>query len=582
VTEALSSPSSPAAALPGQTPPTGRSSATRRLGDVVVELGLAEREAVESSANRARQKRLTIGENLLAEGVLSPNQLARAVAERFGADHVDLAVFQVDPRAAARVQPSLARRYDAVPIAQLDERTLLVVTADPGNFLGLDDLATITGYEVRRAIASPESVQALLDRLEEVETPVSSPQSPVPRAEAPVETEAAPVIELRGAPDAPVAELVRSILGEAVDRGASDVHFEPVGEGMRVRFRVDGGVADAAAVEQAKVAGLVSRIKVMAGLDATQQSLPQEGRAVLTSDDGSLDLRVSTLPVVRGEAVVVRIGHRDRGLGTLDSLGMKASHLESLRAALHRPQGAVLVAGPRRSGASTTLRAAFSELNGADRTLASVEDPVERVLDGVKQVAIDPSAGLSFATALPALLRSDPDVVMVGEMRDRETAHMAIQAAAGGQLVLSALCVDDAPGAINRLTNAGIEPFLVASALECVVAQRLVRRLCDCKRPIEYSAEVLASNGFTAQDGRASAFEPTGCEDCGSTGYRGRAGLFELMRVSDNLRELVVERRTEDSEAVSAAAHGMRSLRDDGLEKIRTGVTSLAEVLRVL
>ena len=583
MTEALPSSSSPGAAPAGLTPPSGRATATRRLGDVVVELGLAPREAVEESAGRARQKRLTIGENLVAEGVLTPDQLARAVAERFGVDHVDLDVFQVDPQAVTRVQLSVARRYNAVPIAQIDDdRSLLVVTADPGNFLGVDDLATMTGFEVRRALASPESVAKLLDRLDGTESSVPSPQEPEPEPQ-PAPVEEAPVIELRGGvPDAPVAELVREILGDAVADGASDVHFEPVDEGLRVRVRIDGEVEDTTTVDSGSVPGLVSRLKVMAGLDSAQQELPQEGRAVLTAEDGNLDLAVSTLPVLRGEAVVVRIGRRDRGLETLDDLGVEAGELDLFRAGLKRLHGAVLVTGPRASGVSTSLRAAVSELRGAERTLASVEDPLERELAGVKQLQVDPAGGRTFPVALRAALRADPDVVMVSELRDRDTAQAAIQAAAGGQLVLAGMRVHDAAGAILRLTNAGVEPFLVASALEWVVAQRLVRRLCDCKQPAELTDAALVSNGFTPREGPTTAFEPAGCDNCGGSGYRGRVGLFEIMQVTDDLRELVAERRTADAVSVIAAAHGMRRLRDDGLEKVRDGATSLAEVLRVL
>jgi type IV pilus assembly protein PilB len=561
--------------VPGLIPPTTRTGAMRRIGDVIVQLGFAERGIVERVVNDGRARGIPLGQSLIEAGLVDSKQLAQALAERNGLHYVDLNVFDVDKGATALIDAGKARRYKTIPIAFLGEGGLLVATADPANLLALDDITMATGYDVRRAVASPEDIQALIAGLSTLEESVQEIHEEA-------EEDAAQVIELReSADEAPVVKLVHSIIADAVQRGASDVHFEPRAGDMRVRYRVDGVVFDSTTVPRTLVSGLVSRIKIMAALDIAEKRLPQDGRIGLSIDGHYVDLRVATLPVVRGESVVMRILDKTQVVVELDRLGMDAPERQRFLKAIRATNGAVLVTGPTGSGKTTTLYAAMNEVNSPDQTLITVEDPVEYELDGVKQVPVHQKSGLTFASGLRSLVRADPDVIMVGEVRDAETAGLAVEAALTGHLVLTTLHTNDAPLAPSRLIDMGIEPFLVAAGIECVVAQRLVRRLCDCKQPVKLSKAVLAENGFAAERG-FGAFEPGSCVRCGHTGYRGRIGLYEVMTMSAELRRLILEKRPADELRRVAQAEGMRTLRQDGLEKIRAGTTSVSEVLRVV
>jgi type IV pilus assembly protein PilB len=553
--------------------PTKRSGVKRRIGDVIVQLGFAEREVVEQVVERGRRDGLPLGQALLEAGVVNSSQLAQALAERNGLDYVDLNVFDVDTGAAAMIDGEKARRYRTVPIAFLAEQTLLIATSDPANLLALDDITMATGYEVRRAVASPEHIDGLIEQLGTLEGSVREIEDDHYEAE---------VIELReSADDAPVVKLVHAVIADAVRRGASDIHFEPRGGDMRVRFRVDGVVSDSMTVPRHLIAGLVSRIKIMAELDIATKRLPQDGRIGLSVDGTYVDLRVATLPVVRGEAVVMRVLDSRRIVMDLDGLGMEDDDRQRFDTALRASHGAILVTGPTGSGKTTTLYAGLTELNTPERTVVTVEDPVEYELDGIKQVQVNARTGLTFPTGLRAMLRADPDVVMVGEIRDRETAQIAIESALTGHMVLTTLHANDAPLAAARLIEMGIEPFLVTSSVGCVVAQRLVRKLCECRQPVKVTKAALAENGF--QHPRAiNAFEPGGCVQCAQTGYKGRTGIYEVMTLTDEIRRLILDAARHDELLAAARAQGMRTLHEAGLAKILQGVTSVPEVLRVL
>jgi type IV pilus assembly protein PilB len=559
--------------VPGLTPPTRQTGVKRRIGDVIVQLGFAERELVESVVERGRRDGLPLGQALMEAGVVNSAQLAQALAERNGLDYVDLNNFDVDKGAAAMIDGEKARRYRTIPIAFLAERTLLVATADPANLLALDDITMATGYEVRRAVASSEHIEALIDQLGTLEGSVHEIEDDEFEAQ---------VIELReSADEAPVVKLVHAVIADAVRRGASDIHFEPRGNDMRVRFRVDGVVSDSTTVPRHLVSGLVSRIKIMAELDIAEKRMPQDGRIGLSVDGNYVDLRVATLPVVRGEAVVMRILDSRAMVLDLDGLGMDEEDRHRFEAAIGATHGAILVTGPTGSGKTTTLYAGLTELNTPDRTIVTVEDPVEYELAGIKQVQVNEKTRLTFATGLRAMLRADPDVVMVGEVRDRETAQIAIESALTGHLVLTTLHANDAPLAAARLIEMGIEPFLVTSSVECVVAQRLVRRLCECKQPVKLTKAMLAENGFQQPRG-FTAYEPGACVRCAQTGYKGRTGLYEVMAMTDGLRRLILEGAGHDVLRAEAQANGTRTLHEAGLAKVKQGITSVAEVLRVL
>jgi type IV pilus assembly protein PilB len=558
--------------VPGLTPPTKRTDATRRIGDVIVQLGFAERERVEEVVDDGRRAGLPLGQALIEAGVVDSGQLAQALAERNGLDYVDLNVFDVDKGATSMIDGAKARRYRTIPIAFLAERTLLVATADPANLLALDDITMATGYEVRRAVASPEDIDALIEN-------IGTLAGSVHEVEEEVEAE---VIELReSADDAPVVKLVHAVIADAVRRGASDIHFEPRASDMRVRFRVDGVVFDSTTVPRHLVSGLVSRIKIMAELDIAEKRAPQDGRIGLSVDGHYVDLRVATLPVVRGESVVMRILDSRQVVMDLDRLGMGDDDRVRFESAIGATHGAILVTGPTGSGKTTTLYAGLTALNTPDRTIVTVEDPVEYEIEGVKQIQTHAKTGLSFATGLRALVRADPDVIMVGEVRDVETAQIAIEAALTGHLVLTTLHANGAPLAAARLIDMGIEPFLVTSSVECVVAQRLVRCLCECKVPVKVTKTMLVENGFDSPRG-FTAYEPGACVRCGQSGYKGRTGLYEVMTMTDALRRLILERASHDELRAEARRLGMHTLREDGLYKVRHGITSIPEVLRVV
>jgi len=504
---------------------------------------------------------------LLDAGALNHDGLSRALAERYGLDHLDLGAFSVDMSAANLVTTTAAKRYQAVPVTFADKRTLLVAMADPSNVLAVDDIAIMTGYEVRIAVAPPDDIATLISRLDRLEDAVTASDGQVEEEEGGAE-----VVDLRDtAEDAPVIKLVNQIVAQAVERGASDIHLAPDGRELRVRFRIDGVLQDVTTVARRMASGVVSRVKIMAELNIAERRLPQDGRVGLTVEGRHVDLRVVTLPSVHGEAVVLRVLDKDSVVVELDKLGMAEAERERFERAFHETHGAVLVTGPTGSGKSTTLYAALQRLNTVEKNIITVEDPVEYEM-----------AGLTFAAGLRSMVRADPDVIMVGEIRDRETAQIAVESALTGHLVLSTLHTNDAPSAISRLVEMGIEPFLVASALDCVVAQRLARKLCShCKRRTIIPAQILRDSGYKALVD-LEAYEPVGCRRCGGSGYRGRVGLYEVMDVSAEIQKLALERRPAEEIRDVAVRQGMRRLRDDGLEKVRQGRTSIAEIARVI
>jgi type IV pilus assembly protein PilB len=562
----------------GLTSPTRRGSSSRFLTDVIVEMGLVSRARVDEAIASSRSSGTTPERALVEEGALTNDGLARALAERYGLDHLDLGVFSVDMGAANLVTTTAAKRYQAVPVAFVDKRTLLVAMSDPSNVLAVDDIAIMTGYEVRVAVAAPDDILGLISRLDRLEDVVG--ESATGESEAEQQAEVVDLHET--ADDGPVIKLVNQIVAQAVELGASDVHLAPDGKEVRVRFRVDGVLQEITTVPRRMAAGVVSRVKIMSELDISERRLPQDGRVGLTVDGRHVDLRVVTLPSVHGESIVMRILDKDSVVMKLDKLGIEQHERERFEEAFHQAHGAVLVTGPTGSGKSTTLYAALQALNTPEKNIITVEDPVEYQVEGITQVQVSAKAGLTFSTGLRAMVRADPDVIMVGEIRDRETAQIAIESALTGHLVLSTLHTNDAPSAITRLIEMGIEPFLVASALDCVLAQRLVRMLCShCKQRTIIPADVLRRNGYKALVD-LEAYEPVGCRRCSGSGYRGRAGIYEVMSVSSEVRRLALERRPSEEIRDVAVHEGMRRLRDDGLEKVRRGRTSIAEIARVL
>jgi type IV pilus assembly protein PilB len=579
--------SSAAPALPieeqgtlGLTPPVQRGHSRGFITDVLLELGYVAEPVVRSAVEASRSAGKPPEALLLAQGAITEEQLARATAERYGLDHVDLAVYNVDLGAAALFPVAMARRYMAVPVGYVDSQTLLVAAADPANVLAADDIQIATGLDCRIAVSTRGDVEALLTRLGTLQSAAADAIITAEPEDA--ETELAPVTDMQAGPeDAPVVKLVYSVLAQAVGEGASDIHLEPEEGELRIRFRVDGVLKEAAHVPKRMIGAVISRLKIMSELDIAEKRVPQDGRVSVAVEERRIDLRVTTLPTQRGEGATIRILDESNSRRTLDDLGMDGSARARFEDAFRQSYGAVLVTGPTGSGKSTTLYAALGELNQVTKKIITIEDPVEYRIDGVNQINVNRKAGLDFATGLRSILRADPDIVMVGEIRDAETARIAVEAALTGHMMLSTLHTNDAPGAIPRLNEMGIETFLTASAVDCVVAQRLARKLCpSCKRRTMIPTEALAGAGIRA-GADVEGYEPVGCPRCANTGYRGRVGIYSAMSMSETIKELTIKRAAEPEIAAVAEEEGMLTLREDGVSKVRAGVTSLEEVLRV-
>jgi type IV pilus assembly protein PilB len=563
----------------GLTPPRVRGRSSGFVTDVLVDLGFVGDEAARQAIEAARTAGRPPEQLLIEQGAVTAEQLSRAVAERYGLDHVDLAAYQVDMAAANLISVNTARRYQALPVGFVDKETLLVAMADPTNVLAVDDIQIATALDCRVAVAAEEDIESLIGRLNTLQSAVSEA---VTEGEAEAGDELAEVADMEvSAEDAPVIKLVYSILGQAVGEGASDVHFEPDEEEMRVRFRVDGVLREAAHVPKRMISAVVSRVKIMSDLNIAEKRVPQDGRVSVTVEDRRVDLRVTTLPTQRGEGATIRILDKENAQRTLDDLGMDGEGRARFEESFRQSYGAVLVTGPTGSGKSTTLYAALQEINEVERNIITIEDPVEYRLSGINQINVNRKAGLDFATGLRSILRADPDIVMVGEIRDGETARISIEAALTGHMMLTTLHTNDAPGAITRLTKMGIEAFLIASAVDCVVAQRLARKLCShCKRRTIVPPQALADAEIRV-GGDLEAYEPVGCSRCNQSGYKGRVGIFSVMRMGDRIKEMIVAQAPEAEIAAVSREEGMLTLREDGIGKVRAGLTSLEEVLRV-
>jgi type IV pilus assembly protein PilB len=551
------------------------------ITDAIVQLGYASQEHVDQAIMQSRTAGKRPEELLLEQGTIDSEQLTRATAERYGLDFIDLSLFSVDMGAANLISVKSARRHGALPISYVDESTLLLAMADPTNVLALDDVQMATGMNCAVAVAPYHDIEGLITKLGTMQNTVADAIAEGDEEDG-AEHGPAEITDIRAsAEDGPVIKLVNSILGQAVAEGASDIHFEPDDGDMRIRFRIDGVLQESARVPKRMVLGVVSRIKIMSELDIAEKRLPQDGRVAVKIDNRRIDLRVTTLPTQTGEGASIRILDEADALRTLDDLGMDGDQRVRFEKSFQKPYGAVLVTGPTGAGKSTTLYAALQELNGVDRHVVTIEDPVEYRLPGVNQIGVHRKAGLTFATGLRSVLRADPDVIMVGEIRDSETARIAIEAALTGHMVLTTLHTNDAPAAITRLQEMGIESFLTSSAVECIVAQRLARLLCaHCKKRVVIPQASLTESGFrVATD--LEAYEPVGCGRCHGSGYKGRLGIYSVMVLSEHLKEMVVSMTPEAEIAAAAIQEGMLTLRQSGLEKVRAGLTSIGEVARV-
>ena len=548
------------------------------LGQILVEQGYILSEQLEMALKEQTATNLRIGEILVKNGWVTEKDLAEAISKQTKYPFVSLAMFRPMQEAIETIPESMARRLEVVPLS-IDENAnkLTIAISDPFNILALDEIRMITGMDldimiatlsdIKRAIESFYSVKSSIDRalIEVVEEE---------SAEFDLSREEAVSID-----DAPVVKLVNTILGQAVENGASDVHVEPFESETRVRYRIDGVLFDMLSFPKHLHPPVSSRIKIMSGMDIAEKRHPQDGRILLRAAGRRIDIRVSSLPAIYGEKLVMRLLDQATAMVGLEKLGLDPEEKVALDKIIEVPYGIILVTGPTGSGKSTTLYSILQTLNSYDVNITTVEDPVEYTITGVNQVQINEKAGLTFDTVLRSILRQDPDIILVGEMRDTETAQLAVRAALTGHLVLSTLHTNDAPSSIIRMVDMGIPPFLVSSSVVAVIAQRLVRKLCpSCKMPYELPRDVAESLGL---DGLTTVYKPGGCDECRGTGYKGRTAIFEIMPMTEEIRRAVMTGATSDDLRAMAIRQGMRALRVSGAKKVKDGITSADEVLSV-
>ena len=553
--------------------------AGQRLGQLLMRAGVITEAQLNDALEVHRAAGSPIGRVLVDLGYASQGDILSVMAKQIGIEYIDFVERRPQPPALALVSREMAARYTLMPV-EITDNVLLVAMADPQNVLALDDLRILTGHDIKPAISTKEDI---LQAIEEFYRVAEHAEEDLFLGTDDISDEE--LSALTGVEsEAPAVKLVNYIIQKAVADRASDIHIEPQENDLRVRFRVDGVLHEAMPPAPKSIqTSIISRFKIMADMDIAESRKPQDGHCAVTVGGHKVDFRVSTLPTVYGERVVLRILRKDSILLRLSDLGFLPQSLKRFESSFTKPYGAILVTGPTGSGKSTTLYAAVNVLNEPSRHIITAEDPVEYRLPGVNQCQINQRAGLSFARALRSFLRCSPDVILVGEIRDQETAQIAIESALTGHLVLSTLHTNDAAGAVTRLTEMGVEPFLVSSAVDCVLGQRLARRLCsDCKQEWTPRPEVLIEAGFDADNLPEKVYRGVGCRKCGGTGYRGRLGVHEVLLMSEEISRLCVDEAPAEAIRQVAIEQGMLTLRKDGLEKVRSGQTSIEEIVRVI
>lgn len=553
-----------------------------RLGRLLLESNLIDETQLEEALLEQQGSGKSLGRVFIDKGMLTEGQLTSVLAEQIGIKYVDLNTYPIDPDAANAIDINLARRYTMCPIAY-ENGKIVVAMADPTNVFALDDIRISTAMEVMPVVCTRDEIKGAIDRYIHSATDMEEAIEELPSID--LEEEAEEDLKEAGE-EAPIVKYVNLIITEAVQEKASDIHIEPGEKDVRIRYRIDGVLHEIRRSPRRIHPGLVSRIKILASMNIAERRVPQDGRFSTDAAGQPMDLRVATLPTVHGEKIVLRLLDRTSIFISLAELGMEKGPLEVFSNSFKKPYGTVIVTGPTGSGKTTTLYAALSELNRREVNVITVEDPVEYQMKGLNQVQVNAKVGLTFAATLRSILRCDPDIVMIGEVRDAESAKMAIESALTGHMVLCTLHTNDAPSAITRLTEMGIEPFLIASAVDSVVSQRLARRLCArCRQEATYEREYLEELEFPLEDGegpRLFMAKKGGCPYCNSTGFRGRIGLYEVFALDEDIERLVVSVSTAHQIAEAAREKGMKTLRQDGFVKVKQGLTSIEEVLRVV
>ena len=568
---------------------------SERLGELLVKSNQISREQLQQALQKQKEEGGRLGTNLVKMGAITEPTLVEFLSKHFKVSAINLGRVEIDEAVIKIIPADVARKYTIMPVSKAGAKVTIAML-DPTNVFAMDDIKFMTGYNVEPVIAAESAIRSAIEKyygsthalelkkvMEDLDEDIGGGDLEV-LEEEPEEFDIDALAD--ESDEAPVVRLVNIILTDAIKRGASDIHIEPYEKKYRCRYRIDGILYEVMHPPLRLREAITSRIKIMSKLDIAEKRLPQDGRIKIKTKvdnkDKELDYRVSVLPTIFGEKIVLRLLDKDNLMLDMTKLGFEVESLANFEEAISRPYGMVLVTGPTGSGKTNTLYSALSNVNTPETNIMTAEDPVEFNLAGINQVQMKEAIGLNFAAALRSFLRQDPNIVLVGEIRDFETAEVAIKAALTGHLVLSTLHTNDAPSTINRLMNMGIEPFLVATSVHLVVAQRLVRRVCTfCKEPFEVPPASLVAAGFKEREARTlKLFKGRGCEQCGDTGYKGRTGLYEVMCVDDDLRELILSGASSIELREKAVENGMITLRGSGLHKVREGITSLEEVLR--
>jgi type IV pilus assembly protein PilB len=557
----------------------------KQLGEILLEEGLVSEAQLLAALDEQLTAGTSLGRTLVELGMLTEGQLVQALAAQVGMPFVDLDDYPVDRSAVAIVPGAICRRYTVLPVG-FDNGVLIMATADPGNVMAVDDVRSMSGMQVMPVVATYDNLLRAIDRFVRADGEMEDLTNAFEETHS-QENAAADLAKMGDFvdEDAPIVRFVNLLVTQAITDRASDIHIEPAEHDLRVRYRIDGVLHETQRAPKNIAGGVISRVKIMSDIDIAEKRKPQDGRMSVVHNGRKIDLRVATLPTVWGEKIVMRILDNSTASLDLRDLSFLDHNYETDKESYTKPYGMILVTGPTGSGKSTTLYATLNAVSTPDINVITVEDPVEYRLAGINQVQVNPKAGLTFAAALRSILRSDPDVVLLGEIRDHETAQIAIEAALTGHLVLSTLHTNDAPSAVTRLVEMGIEPFLVGSALDCVVAQRLARRLCSkCKVPYQPSPEEMAAARFPWMPGEPlpDLYRPGGCVTCSKTGYKGRLALHEVMRVTEEIERHAVAHSSSADIGNTAVKQGMTTLRDDGWHKVAMGQTSIEEILRVV
>ncbi len=553
-----------------------------RLGDVLVDGGYITQEQLETALSQQKEKGKLLGEMLIELGYIKEEEIIQALQMQLGIEYVDVRKYEINENVLGLVNEQLIRKYKLLPIdvSKTTANMLIVAMSDPMNIFAMDDLSIVTGMQVEPVLAMPSHIEQMIDRYYGKQAAAAVAEQFMKEQEgylaAGDEEDAARREDVE---NSPIVQLVKNVIEQAVRQRASDIHIEPFEFNVRVRYRVDGTLREIITYDKALFAAIIARIKIISNMDISEKRKPQDGRITIMVDMREWDIRVSCLPTVYGEKVVMRLASKEGFNRDKKDLGMRPEDLEKFDNILKNPNGIILVTGPTGSGKSTTLYTALSELNTEDVNIVTVEDPVEANIDGVNQVNVNVKADMTFASGLRSILRQDPDIIMIGEIRDGETAEIAVRASITGHLVVSTLHTNSTAGTIGRLIDMGIEPYLLGDSLVGIIAQRLVRRLCKCKSQRPATADEKRQLGVPATE-NISVCEPVGCQECDNIGYKGRIGIYEIMTITSKIKNLIAKGANADEIKKGAEEEGMSSLRNSAAKYVKEGVTSIHEMIR--